>query len=505
MTAPKIIVNKNKIAAKVNIQNDTVVETNTTLATVRTNITVTDIQNKTTIETNKTLATVRTDMPETYQKSEQDPFKSNQTQPTTEKGSSVKSETDVTTPKTTAIALGDNKVAEKVNNTVAETSKKPALAGTEMAQAGKKEPAVTTNGETVSVLQNTTGMSSSRSGTKNIVEFERQDGVVIVTKLHGPHQLTLLEQSLCLLHYAYNNRVNYDILVFTTDPIDDKELVKLRQKVAPTKFTVVVDNDGLQNEINKLSPIRRKNFLSRCNVTSPEELTWWSVCRENNGKGRIAYNWQAEFRSWHMWRHPALAPYRYMMWLDTDGFCTKVWDRDPVAIAMQNELAVFIGNFPMGHGSGPDLQDRIRLAFNDTLCSVGIKDGQLKVKKGNQLREGKACPVANIALVHGFFHITNLDFYRSDPVNHWSETLIGNCFLCRQFDDQIAVTVAAAMLASDRAWDMYSHEVELNIAHNYRMDGKKNVKTGGFKKYWKKNAETRFPEAWGKCKITDSG
>jgi hypothetical protein len=36
----------------------------------------------------------------------------------------------------------------------------------------------------------------------SIKEFERQEGVVIVTKLHGPHQLLLLEQSLCLLHFA---------------------------------------------------------------------------------------------------------------------------------------------------------------------------------------------------------------------------------------------------------------------------------------------------------------
>jgi hypothetical protein len=345
-------------------------------------------------------------------------------------------------------------------------------------------------------------MLSSHVGTNNIVEFERQDGVVIVTKIHGPHQLNLLEQSLCLLHYAYNNRVNYDIVVFYSEPMDENNLVNLREKVAPAKLTFVVDNDGLQNEINKLSPIRRENFLSRCNVTSPEELTWWSVCRENKGGGRINYNWQAEFRSWHIWRHPALASYQYMLWLDTDSFCTKVWDHDPIAIAMQNNLAIFFGNFPQGKGRGDELQDRIRRAFNDTLCWAGLSDGHLYAKKGSQ---GKPCPSTVVPLVHGFFHITNLDFYRSDPVNHWSETLIGDCFLCRRFDDQMAVTVAPAMLAPDRAWDMYSHGVRLNIAHNFAMDGKNNNRTGGFKVYWKKNAETRFPEAWGKCEITAGG
>jgi hypothetical protein len=30
---------------------------------------------------------------------------------------------------------------------------------------------------------------------------------------------------------------------------------------------------------------------------------------------------------------------------------------------------------------------------------------------------------------------------------NWQDTLIGDCFLCRQFDDQVAVTVPAAILA----------------------------------------------------------
>jgi hypothetical protein len=337
--------------------------------------------------------------------------------------------------------------------------------------------------------------------------------VVIVTKLHGPHQLGLLEQSLCLLHYAYNNRVNYDILVFTTMPINDTELVNIRQMVAPAKFTVVVDNRGLQNEINNLSPIRREKFLRRCNVTSPDELTWWSSCYENKKlgrgrkklvRGRIAYNWQAEFRAWHIWKHPALAEYRWMLWLDTDGFSTRVWTRDPVAIAMQNKLVIFFGNFPKGHARGEDIQNKITRAFNRTLCNINLQNGHFKSKTGGD------CPIANIPDIHipdihGFFHITDLDFYRSDPVINWAKTLIGDCFLCRQFDDQIAVTVPPAMLAPERAWDMYANGVKLGVYHNFLMDGKKKQHVDGFMKYWPKNAEKEFPEAWGKCKITAGG
>jgi hypothetical protein len=345
-------------------------------------------------------------------------------------------------------------------------------------------------------------------GFKPIVEFERQQDVVIVTKLHGPHQLGLLEQSLCLLHYAYNNRVNYDIVVFTTIPINDTELVNIRQMVAPAKFTIVVDNRGLQNEIINLSPIRREKFLRRCNVTSPDEVTWWSECYENKKlgrgrkklvRGRIAYNWQAEFRAWHIWKHPALAEYRWMLWLDTDGFSTRVWTRDPVAIAMQNKLVIFFGNFPKGHARGEDIQNKITRAFNRTLCNVNLENGHFKSKTGGD------CPSANIRDIHGFFHITDLDFYRSDPVINWAKTLIGDCFLCRQFDDQIAVTVPPAMLAPERAWDMHANGVKLGVYHNFLIDGKKKQRVGGFMKYWPKNAKKEFPEAWGKCEITAGG
>jgi hypothetical protein len=47
------------------------------------------------------------------------------------------SKTNVTTPKTAVITVGDNKAAETVNNMGVESSKKAALAGFEKAQAGK--------------------------------------------------------------------------------------------------------------------------------------------------------------------------------------------------------------------------------------------------------------------------------------------------------------------------------------------------------------------------------
>ncbi|KAL7569624.1 hypothetical protein ACA910_008285 [Epithemia clementina (nom. ined.)] len=90
-------------------------------------------------------------------------------------------------------------------------------------------------------------------------------------------------------------------IAFSTNPIDVALLEPIRKLAAPAQFTLVVDNRGLQAKIQDLSPIRRTKFLERCNVSSPENLTWWSNC-----PGRIAYNWQTKFRAWHIWKHPSL-------------------------------------------------------------------------------------------------------------------------------------------------------------------------------------------------------
>jgi hypothetical protein len=336
---------------------------------------------------------------------------------------------------------------------------------------------------------------NNRKGKQEIVEFERQEGVVIATKLHGRVYLKMLKQSLCLLTAAYNNRLHYDILVFTTTAtFNSSDIASLRSIVAPANLTIVVDNDGLQGEIAKLSPDRRTKFLKRCGGKPPENLTWFSDC-----PGRLAYNWQAEFRAWHIWKHPALEPYRYMMWMDTDGFCTKVWDRDPVAYMIRHELAIFFDNWPMGSARGKDIQDRIVDAFNTTLCRLTLENGQLNAWTG------MPCPTALIRLIHGFFHITDLDFYRSDVVMHWAETLIGDCFLCRKYDDQVAVTIPAAILAPERAWDMRANGLHLDVFHNGQLDGKEKTRGGGFKKFWKWYGNETFPEAFDTCHVRSGG
>ena len=185
--------------------------------------------------------------------------------------------------------------------------------------------------------------------------------------------------------------------------------------------------------------------------------------------------------------------------MDTDGFCTRKWERDPMTMAANNDLVIFFDNFPMGRSSGPAFQERYKKAFNTTLCDVRMRDGHLEAVRGPCNSKNPA-----VAQIHGFFHITDLDFYRSDPVMHWQRTLIGDSKFSRNFDDQIAVTVPAAMLAPTKSWHMPSHDMHMKVFHNFVMDGVPKNRMGGFKNFWKKNG-TQFPEAYGNCPVTHAG
>ena len=343
--------------------------------------------------------------------------------------------------------------------------------------------------------------------TKKIYkEFEHVDGGVIVTKIHGPQHLGPLEQSLCLLHYAYNERVKYDVIVFTAMNITEEELQPIRDVIAPARLTLVMDNPGLREMANQLSPERRALLLKQCNISKVEDLYWGTYITEFASEGvketrnPVQYTWQAEFRSLHIWTHPILKPYRYMLWMDTDGFCTRKWDRDPMAVVANNDLVIAFDNFPMGHSKGTAFHERYQKAFNTSVCAVYLKDGHLEAKTGKCNR-----PDPNVAQIHGFFHITDLDFYRSEPVMNWNRILIGDTKFSRNYDDQIAVTVPAAVLAPEKAWHMPSKNLTMKVFHNFVMDGVGKNRVGGFKHWWKMNGTQSFPEAYGKCRVVNAG
>ena len=365
------------------------------------------------------------------------------------------------------------------------------------------------NNQTIShtITHNNNNSNSNNNSTlTKEAKFVRYDNVAIVTKIHGPHQWKLVVQSMCLLHFAYNHKVLYDVIVFTAEPIPVEDVEALQKMLAPAKVSIVIDNIGLQEEIAALTPARYDKFMERCNVSSPVNLTWFSNCRgELNGGGaptRLAYAWQAEFRSVRIWHHPALADYKYMLWLDTDGFCSKPWEKDPVEYFIKNDGIIMFDHFPQG--SAPSsLQPLILEGFNASACYL-----QLNKKSGNLERtlidrdSDESCRIPN---VHGFFHITNLDFYRSPPVKHGLETLLGDCFLCRSPDDQLAVTIPAAIFAPERSWEMRSKGFKLNVFHNHAFDGIDKAQPPGFVRYWDEVGKDNVPSTSGMhtCPITE--
>ena len=335
---------------------------------------------------------------------------------------------------------------------------------------------------------------------REVIDFEKQPGVVIGMKVHGhPGDSEQLKQTLCLLQVAYNNRTQYDIVVFTTIemPLEDEKAIK--DFVHPTQLTVVRDDylkRTLQEQFAELTQAQRDVLAQRCSVNTTEELgeQWFYRCRDGRHVMPLAYTWMSEFRSKQIWVHPALKDYKYMMWIDTDAFCTEMWKVDPVATMIRNDLVILFDNFPAGALGGAEIQRRISQVFNTTLCNIGVDEqGHLKRTLGDDCGDKTA-----VHQIHGFMHITNLDFYRSPIGIQWSESLIGEGKFQRIYDDQIAVTVPAAIMAPERSWDMRSNGLNLQIYHNFDMDGKEK-QIAGFKNYWAKQGYNKFVEAQDIC------
>jgi hypothetical protein len=85
--------------------------------------------------------------------------------------------------------------------------------------------------------------------------------------------------------------------------------------------------------------------------------------------------------------------------------------------------------------------------------------------------------------------------------------MIGDNKFSRRWDDQLAVTVPAAMRAPERSWEMGANGVKLDVWHNGYLDGKTKWKGGGYLAWWKKESQASFPEGFGQCKsvVTNAG
>jgi len=355
----------------------------------------------------------------------------------------------------------------------------------------------------------TTDISSLTTETGTAAEeeadtvFKRHKKVVIGTKIHGNSQWKFTMQSMCLFHFAYNHKLHYDIVLFTTlDDIPKESIEAFETMIAPAKLTIVKDNMGFQEEVAALSRAKYDLFLERCNVTDPSTLDWQSKCADPGGKKvptTLAYNWQAEFRGFRIWENPALENYKYMMWLDSDAFPTREWKKDPMDYFIKHKGVIMFDHFPAG--SSKNSSQLVRDSFNATVCSLRLNEtgGALTTSTNKQ-----QCRNSGVAHIHGFMHITDLDFYRQPKVLHGLKAMRGDCFLCRAPDDQLAVTLPAAIYAPDKAWDMRLRGFDLRIYHNGMMDGQDKLKPAGFRKHWALNSSQGFPTADKVCKITEA-
>ena len=244
--------------------------------------------------------------------------------------------------------------------------------------------------------------------------FQRYEKVVIVTKVHWPEDVIMLQQSLCLVTAAYNRHVRYDIVVFTTLPWNLTTIAALADVVAPATVQVVVDSAPLADRVAALTGRQRTDLYARCNVTTGTNLTWMHYCTEPQYKipSNLAYAWQAEFRARHLWvrvpcrrrlslslsffvfvlirllmrtihssyvfffffffqTHPALKSYRYMLWLDSDAMCTEDWTIDPIQLMIDNALVLLYSHFPQGDMKNPQLKEKMQHAYNNrTVCRI---------------------------------------------------------------------------------------------------------------------------------------
>ena len=268
-----------------------------------------------------------------------------------------------------------------------------------------------------------------------IVDFERQEGVVIAVKIHGHDKnIVQLKQSLCLLQAAYNHKLNYPVVVFVTDPMTDEDVDHLKAIVNPARLDVYIDSKPLPEKILALLPTNQREALfEACNSRNVSSYFWKRKC--GTDQWVMGYNWQAEFRSIQIWTHPALAKYRYMLWFDSDALPTEEWTTDPVATFIRNDLVILFDNMQFASGGGyAPVEKR---AFGRKACKIRISE----TPGGMWEQMSKCGEGVRVGSVHGFFHITNLDWYRQPGVLQWMHVMFDNHTLTNVANDQIAVTI----------------------------------------------------------------
>ena len=335
--------------------------------------------------------------------------------------------------------------------------------------------------------------------------FQRFENVVIVTKIHWSKNVHTVKRMLCLVNAAYNQYVNYDILVFTTIPWNEKEIEDLQSSVPNSKVQVVIDGPSPTGDVNdylfNMTQEEINSLKERCGagIGTNMPLGWFNHCTEEgmNIVSNLAYNWQSEFRAYHIFKHSALKPYKYMIWMDSDALCTQSWTVDPIQVMVEQNLTILFANFPAGKTEHPILRTKIEASYKKSVCHAILnKEGFLWGKKCRDEAE-----IPHFQHIHGFHHVTNLDVFRKEEHLKFLQSItMGNYRFSRLWDDQLAVTVPAVMDTEGRAWDYWKHNITTNIFHHGDLDGKGNGKNKrSFKVWWKEGGSKKWDVGYQMC------
>jgi len=338
-----------------------------------------------------------------------------------------------------------------------------------------------------------------------------------VTKVLWPKDIRLLKQMICLFNAAYNHRAGYyDIIVFTTLPWTQEQIDELVATAIPAKLKVIRDSPDLEEVLAGMTEEEVDFLKDRCGCAKNETLTWFHDCREEGYKSiaSLGYAWQAEFRAYHLWTQEVLKPYKYMIWMDSDSLPSKSWEDDPMKYMIEKNLVLAYDRFPFGKTRGDLFAEKLKLAYNRTICYVGeMKEfGHLKVND---------CPdPGNFNQVGGFMHITNLDFYRSPSALNFNKIMTSykTPRFSRRWDDQLGVTVPAVMENPERSWNIARLlNTSLGIYHNglldggqtisYRLNSTKNRQRSSYIYFWLRYVRSNWDVGREMCKsvVTKNG
>jgi hypothetical protein len=352
-------------------------------------------------------------------------------------------------------------------------------------------------------------LTNSVISTSNSTDFTRYDDVVIVTKVLFSKDLKNLKHCLCYLSHAYNDKRKYDIVVFTTLPWTEAEIAELRAVVAPANLIVALEAPPLEEQFAMMSPEEKQFHYKRCNVnvTAGEEIGWFHYCTEpgSNHYNNLAYSWQAEFRSYHIWTHPAIMKvslfsyifrflqycislssnfislmtsllkllrmnclkYKYMIWLDSDARVAASWDgnNDPMKVMVENNLNLMFSGLE-GKTKSLKVKEKIDKVYGKSICRLQRTAGG--TLNPHFCNDNKTAFILN--QVAGNHHISNLKTYRKPIHQKFLKEFVGDYRFGRQFDDQIAITIPAVMEGGEKAWHERSHGLKLMIAHHRMYD-----------------------------------